>query len=220
MRNAFALVLLMTATTAVAEPKVRHPFSSSIATGTVRRVLVDIPAGDIEIRNGAPDRLTVSGYAMREPDGPRSDNKEQRIVNDVTVEIYASNDEAIVRRRFGPEADGFRGEMFTSVKLVLEVPVGMSLELETRFGDVRIDGSFGDVTVDLRAGEIDLRMPQRDVRELEASCRIGEVHTRIGGQIVERQGLFPGKTRYVNPDGRSLVSVHTTTGQVRVELTR
>ena len=197
MRIILAVAALsLTALTASAEPKVRHAFESTIPRGAVQRVVIDVPAGDIEIRNGAPDRLSVSGHVSREPDSPGSRDKEQRIVNDTTLEIYASNNEAIVRRRFGPEADSWR------------------------YGDVSLEGSFGDIDVDLRAGQVDLRIPQRDVRQLQASCRVGEVHTRIGDEIVERAGLFPGRTRYSNPSGRSVVNVHVTAGEVRATLTK
>ncbi len=221
MRIILAVAALsLTALTASAEPKVRHAFESTIPRGAVQRVVIDVPAGDIEIRNGAPDRLSVSGHVSREPDSPGSRDKEQRIVNDTTLEIYASNNEAIVRRRFGPEADSWRGGMFSDYRVVIEVPPGVSVDVQTRYGDVSLEGSFGDIDVDLRAGQVDLRIPQRDVRQLQASCRVGEVHTRIGDEIVERAGLFPGRTRYSNPSGRSVVNVHVTAGEVRATLTK
>ena len=220
MKRLLILSLLVVSLPLLAETKVRRQFESSIARGNVKRVVVDIPAGDITIRNGAADRLAVSGFVMREPDSDRSRNKEQRIVDDTTVEIYASNDEAIVRRRFGPEADSWRGGMFSDYRVRLDVPPGINIDLRTRYGDVSIEGSFGDIDIDLRAGDIDLRIPQRDVRELEASCRVGEVRTKIGDEITEREGLFPGKTRYSNPAGKSIVNVHVTAGEIWVTLTR
>lgn len=215
-----AVALLLTVTiTAHAEERVRHAFESSVPRGSVRRVIVDIPAGEINIRNGPPERLSVRGVVSRDPDGPRSRAKEQRIVDDTTVEIYINDDEAIVRRRFGPEAEGFRGELFSGFDVTLELPRGVDIDLETRMGDVFIEGSFGDIDVDLRAGEIDVRLPRADVRELRASCRLGEVRTNIGDEIIEREGILPGRTRYLNRGGRSFVNVHTTLGEVRVTLT-
>ncbi|HSP15903.1 MAG TPA: hypothetical protein VLV78_14250 [Thermoanaerobaculia bacterium] len=219
MRRAIVVILLLTALPAAAE-KVRHTFESSVPRGKVRRVVVDIPTGDVEVRNGAADRLAVSGWVARDPDSDRNRAKEQRIVDDTSVEIYASNDEAIVRRKFGPEASSWRGSMFSDYKIRLEVPAGMSVDLLTRFGDVSIDGSFGDIDVDLRAGDIDLTMPKKDVRELNASARVGEVRARLGDEIVEREGVFPGTTRYRNENGRSIVNVHATAGDVRVNLTK
>ncbi len=110
--------------------------------------------------------------------------------------------------------------MFSDYKILLEVPPGTSVDLLTRFGDVTIEGSFGDVDVDLRAGDIHLTMPKKDIRELNASARVGEVRARLGDEIVEREGVFPGTTRYRSENGRSIVNVHVTAGDVRVNLTK
>jgi hypothetical protein len=217
MRRAIFAILILTALPALAD-KVRHSFESSVPRGKVKRVVVDIPAGDIDIRNGAADKLSVSGWVARDPDSDNSRAKEQRIVDDTTVEIYTSNDEAIVRRKFGPEASSWRGSMFSDYKVRVDLPPGVSIDLLTRFGDVDIEGSFGDIDIDLRAGDVNLTMPKKDVRDLSASARVGEVHAKLGDEIVEREGVFPGTTRYRNENGRSIVNVHVTAGEIRVNL--
>jgi hypothetical protein len=220
MRGSLFFSLLFLTTTLAAEPKVRHAFESAIPRGTVRRVVVDIPAGEIKIRNGGRDRLLVSGVASREPDSDRSREKQQRIVDDISVEIYASNEEAIVRRRFGPNAKGFSGETFTGYDLVITVPAGVSLELLTRTGEVEIEGSYGDIDVDLRAGEVTIRTPRATVRQLNASARVGEIRTNLGSETLEHSGILPRKIRFNNPSGTSNINVHVTAGEVDVELTR
>lgn len=212
-------VLVLSAAAAHAEVVVQHRFEAAAARpASVRRVIIDLPTGDVVVRNGQTDRIAVSGTATREPDSPRSRDKEQRIVNDTGMEIVFRRDEAIIRRRFGPQAQGWRAQSFTGYDVVVEIPRGIHLDLETTAGDVLIEGSFGDISADLRAGEIDVRLPRADVRELRASCRIGEVRTNIGNEVVEREGLFPGQTRYLNPNGKYFVNVHTTVGEVRVDL--
>jgi hypothetical protein len=219
MRRAIVAILLLTALPAAAD-KVRHSFESSAPRGKVKRVIVDIPTGDVEVRNGAADRIAVSGWVARDPDSDRSRAKEQRIVDDTSVEIITNNEEATIRRKFGPEASSWRGGMFTDYKIRLEVPAGTSVDLLTRFGDVTINGSFGDVDVDLRAGDVNLTMPKKEIRELNASARVGEVRATLGDDIVEREGVFPGTTRYRNENGRSIVNLHVTAGDLRVTLTK
>jgi len=220
MRSLLLASLVLAAAPAFSEPHVRHAFASSAARGAVQTALIDIPAGDITIRNGAPDRISVSGVALREPDGPRSREKQQRIVDDISAEVYVSSGEAVVRRRFGAEARGFSGETFTKFVLIIEVPEGMNVDLLTRFGDVKIDGRFGNIDIDLRAGAIAVRTPRADVRELHASCRLGNVVTNLGHEILERAGVFPRKINFKNPEGKSAVTVHTTAGDVNVTLTQ
>ena len=220
MRPLLIASVLLAAAPAFAEQQVRHAFASSAPRGDVRTVVIDIPAGDITIRNGAPDRVSVSGVASREPDGPRSREKQQRIVDDISAEVYVSNGEAVVRRRFGPAARGFSGETFTKLIAIIEVPEGVNVDLLTRFGDVKVDGRFGDIDIDLRAGAIAVRTPRADVRELHASCRLGNVLTNVGDEIVERAGVFPRRINFTNPAGKSEVTVHTTAGDVNVTLTQ
>jgi hypothetical protein len=220
MRSLLLASVILATAPLFAEPHVRHAFASSAPRGGVQTAVIDIPAGDITIRNGASDRISVSGVAMREPDGPGSREKQQRIVDDISAEVYVSDGEAVVRRRFGPEARGFSGETFTKLLLIIEVPEGMSVDLLTRFGDIKVNGRFGDIDIDLRAGAIALRTPRADVRELRASCRVGNVVTNTGQEIVERAGVFPRRIDFSNPQGRSSVNVHTTAGDVSVTLTQ
>ena len=211
--------LLLLAVSAKADAVVQRRFeAAAVPPATVRRVIVDIPSGDIVIRNSQTSRIAVSGTVSREPDNDRNREKEQRIVDDTSVEIVFRRGEAIVRRHFGPNAQSWRAQSFSDYEVLVELPKGLSVDVETTAGDILIEGSFGDIDVDLRAGEIDVRLPRGEVRELRASCRIGEVRTNIGNEIVEREGVFPGQTRYLNPQGKSFVNVHTTVGEVRVEL--
>ena len=220
MRSLLIASVVLAATPAFAEPHVRHTFASSTPLAGVRTLVVDVPAGDLTIRNGASDRIAVSGTASREPDGPRSRDEQQRIVDDVSAEVYVAGQEAVVRRRFGPEARGFSGETFTKLTLVIEVPEGVSINLLTRFGDIKVEGRFGDIDIDLRAGAITVRTPKADVRDLRASCRVGNVLTNLGHEVVERAGMFPRTIKFTNPEGKSALSVHTTAGDVQVTLTK
>ncbi len=222
MRNLLLLTaLIVLAAPAAADETVIHSFSSAMPRGTVRRVIVDIPAGEIAIRNGPTDRIRVSGHVEREVDGYRSRDKQQRIVNDIGAEIFVNGEEALVRRSFGPNARSWSAQSWHSgYHLTVEVPRGMDVDIETRIGELTFEGDFGNVSADLRAGEIRLRMPRASVHELNASVRIGEVHTDFGEEREDREGLFPGSTHFLNLAGRSRINLHTTIGELNVTLTR
>ncbi|HEV7237810.1 MAG TPA: hypothetical protein VGQ36_01110 [Thermoanaerobaculia bacterium] len=220
MRNHLVLAAtLLVATTAFAED-VEHKFQSAVPRGQVQRVLIDIPHGSFTVRNGPANRIGVSGVASRDYDGQRERIWAQKVVNDTSVEVYVSGAEAIVRRKFGKVADSWRSQKFTGIDLRLELPPGVDIEFDTSAGEVDIDGDFGDVSVDLRAGEIDVRVPHARVREMNASCRIGEVRTNLGTEIVTKEGILPGRTHFFNPKGKTHVNVHVTAGEVDVTLTQ
>lgn len=219
MRRALIAVVLATTALPAAADSVRHHFESSVARGGVRRIVIDLPAADVDIRNGANDRLSVSGYISRDPDSDRNRAKEQRIVDDTSIDIEVHDNEAVVRRRFGPDAQGWRAGMFSNYHVVVEIPRGIDIDVQTKYGDLTIDGSFGDIDVDMRAGDITVRLPKKDVRQLNASARVGDVHARLGDESIEHEG-FPGNTRYANPAGKTIVNVHVTAGDMNVTLTQ
>src|SRR3954465_13137375 len=99
-----AAAVLLAAGAAYANEEVTHSFATTAARGHVRRVVIDIPAGEVRIRNGASDRIAVHGNSMRHFDGYRRRASEQQIADDISAEIAVSGDEAIVRRHFGPHA--------------------------------------------------------------------------------------------------------------------
>jgi hypothetical protein len=219
MRSILATtVLLLLATTAFAERQVAHQFVSEAPGGSVRRVVIDIPAGSLKIRNGDSAMIRVSGTARRGYDDWAE--REQKIVDDTSAEVYVNRDEAIVRRRFGVNAQGWRAERFTSFDLTIEVPRGTTLLFETSYGDVDIHGSFGDVDVALRAGGVTFTTPRAEIRDLTASSRVGAVTTNFGEEIVQRQGLLPGTTNFFNAAGQRKVHLHVTAGNVLVTLTK
>lgn len=220
MRNQLVLAATLLVASAAFADDVEHKFQSAVPRGQVQRVLIDIPHGSFTIRNGAANRIAVSGVASRDFDGQRERIWAQKVVNDTTVEVYVNGAEAIVRRKFGKVADSWRAQKFTGIDLRLELPPGIDIEFDTSAGEVDIDGNFGDVSVDLRAGEIDVRVPHASVRELNASCRIGEVRTNLGSEVVTKEGILPGRTHFFNPKGKTHVNVHVTAGEVDVTLTK
>lgn len=216
--------LFLAAALLVASPlfaaDVEHAFQSAVPRGRVERVVIDIPHGSFIVRNGSAERIGVSGIASRDYDTAKERKWAQEVVNDTTVEIYVNGAEAVVRRKFGSKADGWRARKFTGIELRIELPPGVDIEFETSAGEVDIAGNFGDIDVDLRAGEVDVRIPKAAVRELTASARVGEVRANLGKEIVSREGILPGKTKFFNASGKNHVSLHVTAGEVDVTLTQ
>ena len=220
MRHALALAVSLLAASSALATDVEHSFQATVPRGKVQRVVIDIPFGSFTVRNGSPERLAVSGIASRDYDTAKEKIWAQSVVNDTSVEIYVNGSEAVVRRKFGKSADSWRARKFTGLDLRLEVPAGVDLEFETSAGEVDVMGTYGDIDLDLRAGEIRMKIPKAQVKELSASCRVGEVRAHLGNEIVTREGILPGRTKYFNAAGKSHVNVHVTAGEVDVTLTQ
>jgi len=221
MRRLLLAALLLAAFAAHADRHVTHRFQTSVPLRSIKRVIVEIPAGEIRVHNGTGNDLVASGSIRREYDDDDERDRFQRGVDDIDIEVFTNRNEAIVRRHFGPHAHGWRMTSLASVDLELALPPGVDIEFETKAGEIWLDGTFGNIDTDLRAGEIHVRTPRANVKELSASTRIGEVHTALGDRQIDREGVFPGTTHFVNPDGgRYTMNLHTTVGEVHVTLTR
>ena len=205
---------------AFADHEVHHPFHATVPAAAIRSVLIAIPAGEVVVRNSTDGALTITGDVQRQCDGIKELDRQQAMVDDIEAAIYVAGDQAVIERKFGPHAGSWAARSFrTAFRVQIEVPPGVNIELGTRYGEVAIDGTFGDVAADLRAGEIRLRMPRALVKNLEASVRVGDLDADYGGQRVSNEGVFPRATRYQNAAGRSDVTLHVTAGEVRITLT-
>jgi hypothetical protein len=212
-----AAAALLAAAGALADDYVTHNFSSTAPLGAVRRIVIAVPAGDVNLRNGAAGRINAAGTVRRDYDDDRE--KQQRVVDDISIEIYTSPTEAVVRRKLGPRAQGWSARNNSDYRVTIEVPPGIDVAFETTYGDVDIDGLFGALTVDLRAGEIHAVLPRESVKELTASVRVGEVHASVGDRRIDNEGVFPRAAKWTNPaGGRASVNLHTTAGEVHVTL--
>lgn len=223
MRKAVLLLasLLLAAPAFAGDDAVRKPIAASIPKGALQKVYVDITAGEIEIRNGDAKTIATRGQLERECDSDRDCAKQQAILDDITPVITISGDEAVVEAKFGPNARGFSARAFrTEWRVIVEVPRGFDVEIGTRYGELTIDGEFGNLEADLRAGEIDVRTPRASMRELTASVRVGEVQADFGDERINNEGILPGSTHFFNRDGKSRMKLHTTFGEVRIRLLR
>ena len=183
-------------------------FQTSVARDGVKRVVIALRAGDVKVRNGAADRISIHGTVHRD----RTDvNDLDRLVAGITVSGNVATIQPLAPERI-------RHRWNTNYDIVVEVPEGTSLQFESAAGEFNLDGSFGDVDLDIWAGDITMRSPRAAVRELSASVRVGEVHTNFPERSVDREGVLPGTTWYANALGRGKVYLHAMAGDVKVDL--
>jgi hypothetical protein len=217
MALAFGAVAL--ALPALADREATHPITASAARGHVKRVVIDIPAGEFRVRNGAT--ISVTGTVRRNYDGEKNRVRAQEAIDDMSAEIVIHGEEAVIQRKLGPNARGWVARNHASYDVTIEVPSGVDVDVRTRFGEMKLDGSFGNVDVDMNAGEIHMNTLRANVRDLSASVRVGEVHANLGDRSFASEGLFPHAAKFSNPDCvRGNVNLHVTAGEVHVTLTR
>ena len=111
MRKVLLLAAVaLAATAALADDEVTHAVSAAIPKHSVRRVIVDIPAGEIIVHNGSADRITVSGDVRRNFDGSN-----ERVA-------LLSNPDSIIPKSLNLALASARGRWFVRVDAHASIP--------------------------------------------------------------------------------------------------
>jgi hypothetical protein len=204
---------------ALAGSEVSRSFRTVANAGGVEHVLVDISIGEVTIRSGSTSQIEVTGTIERNYEGVRGRRKAKEILDDTEIEVTVRGDRASIRERLGPSARSGRGRWLKSqLDIRITLPSGVNLEVEQSIGELDIAGDFRDVDVEMGIGELTVRLPKKNIRELNVGATIGEVHTDVGDRVFTREGLFAGRTHYVNSGGTNVVDVHLKVGEVEVSL--
>lgn len=220
IRPVLSILITLCAATLSADTEVRHRFRTTAPAGGITRVIVDIPVAEVRVVNGTHDVIEVSGDVTRDYDSERERRKAQDIVDDSSLEIVRRGKRATVRRKFGPAASSrsARGTG-TEFRATISIPAGTAIEVRQTVGEVDLNGSFGDIDVEMRVGEVRVKVPKNSVRELTAGTTIGEVRAHVGDRILTTEGIFAGKTHFLNETGTSDLHVSLNVGEIDVTLT-
>lgn len=209
---AFTTLTASTLAADVARKEIQH----SIPSGNVARVTIDVPVGTLQIVNSRGPNVTVTGAIERDFHTGRGERKANEILAASDVELSLRGKSAVIRPRVNA---GWGAGRANEYHLVVSVPRNVDLYIEQGVGELKMEGSFGNVDAALSVGDIEIRMPRSEVRELNAAASVGEVKSNLGDRVVTAEGFFAGSTHYLNERGHSTVRVRLRVGDAHIELT-
>lgn len=211
--------LFLMASVAMADSEVGKTIRKSISAQGVKSIEVKISVASLEIRTSAAREIQISGAIRREYDSPRGRERARKIVEDTDIEVLVRGDQATIReKKEGAARSGTARWVSNEVELRITLPAGSNLEVEMDVGELDIDGDLRDVGVEMNVGELSVRLPKRNVKELSAGARIGEVHADFGERTVTREGILAGRTRYASDTGIGIVDLSLDIGEVDITL--
>lgn len=213
-------VLMLAAATAQAGRQVTHEFSITQPKDGILRVIVDVPVAELTVTNGASDSIELTAAAKRDYDDAGEVPQAQKIVDDASLVMRVSGSRAIITPKLGSVAGTWRNRRDIAFNLNLRLPAGTHLEVQQRLGDVSVVGDYGDIDVRLRVGDVKVTTPKKNVKEVNATTKVGDVSTDVGDRLITREGVFPGRTQFYNDGGASALSVSVRVGDVDIKLTR
>ncbi len=222
MNRIFAAILfgMVWSVAALAEGEVVKNVKQTLPATGIRQIRIEIPIAQLEVRNGSAPAVQLTGTIRQRYSD--SDDREwaSEIVESTKIALEVSGDVVFLRRDAGPQSRSWRAKRSPSdIKATIEIPAGMSVDIEQSIGEIAISGSFGDIDLALRIGEVSIRVPKRDIRHLSASAKIGEVKTNLGDRVITKEGLFAGETYYENETGKRDLRVRVQIGEIEIDLT-
>jgi hypothetical protein len=211
-------VAVLAAGTAVADSEVGRSFRAVSPAAGVEHVIVEISVGQVTIRTGSENQIEVAGSIRREYDGSeRSRRRATEVIENTQIKIELRGDRAFVTEELGPGAG--RGKWHHSeLEVRITVPRGVNLDVKQSVGELNIKGEFRDLTAEMTVGELNVRLPRKNVKELSASTTIGEVHADLGDRVLTREGVFAGRTHYANESGIGVVDIRLKIGEIDIAL--
>ena len=195
-----------------------HAVTKEVPAAHILRIVVDVPTAEVMIRNTNEKALRVTGTYSKSYRGDNSADA-QAVVDSADLKIETSGPRATISRELDGPSDSFLAKRSLDLKLEIFAPPHVNVEVKQRSGNVTIDGSFRNLDVKMTSGDVSVRTAKRNVRELTASSRVGEVNANVGSRTVSRQGVMAGPTYFINDDGTSTVNVAVRFGRVDIELT-
>jgi hypothetical protein len=109
----------------------------------------------------------------------------------------------------GPDGD---------LTITVEVPRSLEVDLNMGAGEIDIDGLREDLSIDLGAGEINLRMAARNVATVAVNMAVGETTIHEGGHTREYSRILGGPIRWDDGKGDAGIDVNVGAGEVDVTL--
>lgn len=188
---------------------VRH-FDKQLAVGDARRVLVDVPVGEVVIE-GTNDR-EVRFEVRLECDHQESECAE--IAKRVRVVYSTEDDELALRIKEWPKTRN-KG---LQARVRIQVPRNLPLEADLGVGELRIENVASDLRADLGVGSLSITMPESAVSTVNADTGVGDANLSAGGRRFQSSGLIAKEIRWSKGPGKSHVEADCGVGEISIAL--
>ncbi|HET9950158.1 MAG TPA: hypothetical protein VFS09_00035 [Candidatus Eisenbacteria bacterium] len=231
---AVLVVLLLVVTAAPAHADGTTTVNGDYALDRARRLELGIPFGELHVKGTDGNRVRVHVEAsckngdcdhyfkdLRLESSNRGGTLRVKLEGSAFAHDSDANDDPPRERdryrerghRHG-EIDGPDGDLIVTV----EVPRSLDVELNMGAGEIEIDGLREDLSIDLGAGEINVRMAARHVGTVDVHMAVGETTIHEGGRTREYARVLGGPIHWRDGKGDAGIDVNVGAGEVDVTL--
>jgi hypothetical protein len=175
-----------------------------------RTIHLDLAPGTISIEPSADDQVHVrlEVRCSHDDDNCVERGKRMHVESDLDARVLSLS------------VEGFPGinNHGLYVHGTIQVPRDRAVEVELAAGKLRVGGLAGDLNVEMQAGELSLRMRERDVRSVQLRGLIGESALLVHGERYQQEGILGHRVRWSEGVGLARVTANVTVGETEVRL--
>ncbi len=160
--------------------EVRH---LTLDAGGVNTVEIEAGAGSLEV-HGNPNARKISVTALIQVPG-KSEEKAQKVIESkLVLTLERDGDTAVLNGYFDSSRWGWGDS--ASVRLEVEVPESVGLDIEDGAGSIKIADVLGDIIVEDGSGSLQMTNIGGEVRVIDGSGSISV--ERVGGDLSIKDG--------------------------------
>lgn len=186
--------------------------SGSTAVQRGREVRIEIPVAKLDVEGYDGDRVEAELRARCD----RSRSRCEEMLEDLELEIRGGERGAEVTLRGYPKwnTDGLE------IEGVIRVPRSSPIDLELGVGELQVEGTAEDLSIDLGVGEATVRVSAAEVSSVSVDVGVGEARIRSAEERVdgERSFLIGSEAEWSRGRGSARVKVDVGVGEARVEV--
>lgn len=185
-------------------------FDKQLAVGDAKRVLVDVPVGEVIVEgtNDSQVRLEVSLECERK------EGECAQLAKRVRVVYSTEDDELTLRIKEWPKTRNKGLQARVRVLVPRALPLGADLGV----GELRIEGMAADVRADLGVGELNITMPESAVATVDADTGVGDANLRAGGRRYQSSGLIAKEINWSKGPGKAHIEADCGVGEISIAL--
>ena len=212
LMTAAALLWVVPAGAADTDEVVRS-FRQQIPVGSADQVYLELPVGEVTVE--AWDNPQVNLDVKVACNQKRSKSRCAEAAQGLRLVYNTSGDRLHVEVKNWPKISGGKGLHLIAR---INVPRDLPLRTELGVGELNVQGTAGDLDVDLGVGEVNITLPKDSIRSVDLDTGIGEASLIAAGRRYESAGLMARELSWDKGTGRSGVKVDCGVGEIDVIL--
>jgi hypothetical protein len=187
-------------------------FKQQIPVGDADEIALDFPVGEV----------TVEAW-----DNPQVDLDVKIACKKKTGRSRCEEAAKALRLVYNTSGDRLRVEVKNWPKMAgkslhviakINVPRNLPLWTDLGVGELNVEGTTGDLTVDLGVGEVRITLPKDAIRSVDLDTGIGEANLSADGRHYESAGLMARQLTWHKGTGNAHVKVDCGVGEIDVSL--